>query len=127
MVYAVSAIILKNKKILLIKRSNYTKVFPGTWSCPGGRGDEGETIKETVIREVKEEVNLDFKPEKLFKKGKFKNRDLFRFLGKWTGNIKTQEKEVLEYNWFSYEEAIKLDLGFDYKEIIEMLHKEELI
>ncbi|MBN2043306.1 MAG: NUDIX hydrolase [Candidatus Aenigmarchaeota archaeon] len=127
MVYAASAIILKDNKILLVKRSDYTKTFPKTWACPGGRGDEGETPEQAVVRELKEEVNIDFKPRKLFKTGKYKDRDLFRFLGDWSGNIKIQEEEITEYNWFSYEDAIKLDLGFDYKEVIEMLHKEHLI
>ena len=48
-------------------------------------------------------------------------------MGEWSGNIKIQEEEITEYNWFSFEEAIKLDLGFDYKEVIEMLHKEDLM
>ena len=127
MVYATSAIILKDKKILLIKRSDYTKTFPKTWACPGGRGEHGETPGQAVVRELKEEVNIDFKPIRLFKKGKYEDRELFRFLGEWSGNIKIQEEEITEYNWFSYEEAINLKLGFDYKEVIQMLHKEHLI
>ena len=124
MVYAASAIILKDKRILLIKRSDYTKTFPNTWACPGGRGDEGETPEQAVVRELKEEMNIDFKPTKLYKTGKYKDRDLFRFLGEWSGEIKIQENEITEYGWFSYDETIKLDFGFDYKEVIELLKKE---
>ena len=32
-----------------------------------------------------------------------------------------------EYGWFSYEDAIKLDLGFDYQDVIEILHQKNLI
>jgi len=46
-------------KILLIKRS--TRPFVGYWALPGGRMDPGETIDQTVIREVKEETGLDIK------------------------------------------------------------------
>ena len=74
MVYAASAIILKEKKILLVKRSDYTPTFPHTWACPGGRGDEGELPENAVVREVKEEVDLDFKPSKLYAMGKYKDR-----------------------------------------------------
>ena len=120
--YASSGIILKDKKILLIKRDSNTKVYPNTWACPGGKQDEGETPKQTSTREIKEEINLDFKPTKLFSTGKYKSWDLHRFLGEWSGEIIAKEDEVSEYNWFSYENAIKLDLAFDYKEVIEMLH-----
>ena len=127
MVKAASAIIIKNKKILLVKRSNYTNVFPNTWACPGGRANSNETPKEAVIREVKEEVNLDFIPKKLFKTGNYEGRELFRFIGDFSGNIILQNDELTDFSWFSYSDAIKLDLGFDYKELIEMLHRENLI
>ncbi len=127
MVLAASGIILKNKTILLLKRSNYTENYPGFWGCPGGRAEQGETAEQNVIREVKEECNLDFTPTKIFKTGTWKNRKYYRFLGNWKGEIKIQEKEVADFGWFSYSEALKLDLSFDYKEVIELLHKKNLL
>jgi len=127
MVLAASGIILQNKKILLLQRSNYTKNYPEFWGCPGGRAEEGETAEQNVIREVKEECNLDFTPTLILKKGIWQDRNYYRFLGNWSGEIKIQELEVLDYNWFSYKEAIKLKLSFDYKEVIELLYKKQLI
>jgi 8-oxo-dGTP diphosphatase len=127
MVFGASGLILKENKILLVKRSSNANTFPNTWTCPGGRSKEGESPQQTAARELKEEVNLDFKPRMLFKKGKHKGSELFRFLGDWSGDVKIQEEELSDYNWFSYIDAIKLDLGFDYREIIEMLHLQKLI
>jgi len=126
MVQAASAIILKDKRILLVKRSGYG-AYPNTWACAGGRADGNETPEEAVVRELKEEVNLDFTPTRVYKKWYHDDREMFRFLGDWKGNIKLQEEELKEYNWFSYDEAIKLDLGFDYREVVEMLHKDGLL
>ena len=47
------AAIFKDDKILLVKENN------GTWSLPGGWVDVNVSVKENVIKEVKEEAGLD--------------------------------------------------------------------
>lgn len=127
MILAASGIILENKKILLLQRSNYTEMYAGYWGCPGGRAEKGETAEQNVIREVKEECNLNFSPTKIIKTGIWQERTYYRFLGNWSGEIIIQEEEVIDYNWFSFDSAIKLQLSFDYKEILEILHKNNFL
>ncbi|PCH76511.1 MAG: hypothetical protein COB98_06060 [Flavobacteriaceae bacterium] len=127
MILAASAIILKNNKILLLQRSNYTENYPLYWGCPGGRAEAGETAAENAIREVKEECGLDFIPKEILKDGVWENRAFFRFLGTWSGEIVIQEKEVLAYKWCTYKEALALKLSFDYREVVELLHKKDLL
>lgn len=57
-----AAAIIVNKKgeILLQSRSDRDK-----WGLPGGCQELGERFKDTVIREIKEETNLDVKEEDL--------------------------------------------------------------
>lgn len=52
----VSAIIIKNNKILLIHRKKNGEEY---WVFPGGGVEDTETVKEGIVREVKEETNLD--------------------------------------------------------------------
>ena len=127
MILAASGVILQDKKILLLQRSNYTKNYPEFWGCPGGRAEKDETAEQNVVREVKEECNLNFSPTSILKTGVWQDRNFYRFLGNWNGKIEIQELEVLDYNWFTYNEAINLKLSFDYKEVVELLYKKQLL
>jgi mutator protein MutT len=61
-IVGVGAIIIRDGKILLEKRKN--EPGKGKWSIPGGLVELGESLEETVLREVKEETGLDVeKPE----------------------------------------------------------------
>jgi 8-oxo-dGTP pyrophosphatase MutT (NUDIX family) len=51
-----TAVIIKDKKILLIHRFRDGREF---FVLPGGGVEEGETIEQAVIREVKEETSFD--------------------------------------------------------------------
>ena len=53
------AAIFKDDKILLVKESN------GTWSLPGGWVDVDLSVKENIIKEVKEEAGLDVVTNKI--------------------------------------------------------------
>lgn len=61
------AVIVRDHKILLGLR-NYTPdkwKRISVWTAPGGRSEKGETIRETLVREVKEEVGIiDLKIER---------------------------------------------------------------
>lgn len=61
----VHAIIKHNNKYLVTKRSKNENVYKEYWDIPGGLANQGETPREALIREVKEEVNLKIKPVKI--------------------------------------------------------------
>jgi 8-oxo-dGTP diphosphatase len=58
----VCGILIWNDKVLIGKRKLTNKHQPGKWEFPGGKMEEGETIDETIIREFKEELDIDIYP-----------------------------------------------------------------
>jgi 8-oxo-dGTP diphosphatase len=67
----IAAIILENKKgeFLLYLRDNKPGIpFPDHWDLIGGHVEEGETPEEALVREFKEELDLDLKEYSFYKK-----------------------------------------------------------
>lgn len=102
----VGVIILKNEKILLIKRTGSHGA--GTWPCPGGHIDFGESLEETAIRETKEEVGITIDQVKF----RAITNDIFadehkHYVTVWmeanygSGNPSTNSKrELTQVDWF---------------------------
>ena len=121
-----SGIILKDKKILLCKRSSSERYFSGCWTVPGGKKDIGESIKDTVTREVEEEIGLNFKPKKKLGEFELITEDFHNvshvFMGDWVGVPTITSTEVEQVNWVSYPQLKNLKLAFSYRDVIEKLH-----
>ncbi len=65
-VVAVTAIIRKENKYLLARRSKNDDQSPGEWSIPGGKVEKGiklRPLEETLKKEVMEEVGVEIKDE----------------------------------------------------------------
>jgi ADP-ribose pyrophosphatase YjhB (NUDIX family) len=53
----VGVAVVSNGHLLLIQRGRGPQA--GKWAVPGGKVDLGETIRETAVREVREETGLE--------------------------------------------------------------------
>jgi 8-oxo-dGTP diphosphatase len=63
----VAAIIKYNNKILCVQRGeNKYEYISYKYEFPGGKIEKGESLKETVIREINEELKMLIKPEEAF-------------------------------------------------------------
>jgi len=56
----VTAVILTDAGVLLQRRDD-----TGSWGLPGGAVDPGETVRDAVVREVREETGLEVEPLRL--------------------------------------------------------------
>lgn len=123
-----AAIIKNDDKILMILRSKNVKSFPGYWWIPWWKWEIWETPEVTIKREVYEELWVDFSTEELFDSHIFHDgkwlRQAYLFLWNIKWDIKLQEEEIEKYEWMTYDEAIIKNLAFDYKEILQKIHKD---
>jgi len=118
----VGAIIVREGKILLQLRNH--RPFEGFWGFPGGHIEEGETAKEAVVREIKEETGLDFTPEFLLCSDEICPEEDWHalvavFTGKASGKERPDPKEVKELKWVPVKEALKMKLAFRHNEVLE--------
>ena len=60
---AVGAVVVDEGKLLMVRRAN--DPGQGLWSIPGGRVEHGEYLSQALVREVKEETNLDVEVKEL--------------------------------------------------------------
>ena len=58
----VAAIIHQNNKILATQRGYGD--YKGWWEFPGGKMEEGETEEQAIIREIREELDVEIAVEK---------------------------------------------------------------
>jgi len=61
---AVYLVLLKEDKVLLLRRYN-TGYFDGHYSLPAGHLDGGETLKQAMVREAREEIGVVLDPADL--------------------------------------------------------------
>ncbi len=108
----IALIYLKDKKILGTLSYGKTNFY-----LPGGKRQESETDKETLIRECKEELNVDIKEDTIKYYGTFKAlADLKDVLVKMTcytasfdGNP-IPSSEISEIKWLTFKDLDKVSL-----------------
>ena len=109
---AIGAVVIRNKKILLVKRKK--EPGRGLWAIPGGSVQLGETLQEAAEREVLEETGLVVKakqPIYLFDYIERDERNQVRFHyviidleANLTGGRLCAADDALDARWFSPEE-----------------------
>lgn len=83
-----AAIIEKKGRVLVAQRSRGDKLSL-KWEFPGGKIEPGETPEQCLVREIKEELNLDIKITKHFMNSSYKYEtgeiELICYLAEITG------------------------------------------
>ena len=114
----VRGVVREDNKILILRRHPKSRNNPHKWELPGGKVDPGEFFDNALIREFKEETNLDVKIESLFEvvQDEFISRRTNQPIStvQLMMNLEIMDGEVQissehdEYKWVSIEELKEL-------------------
>lgn len=63
-IVVVAALIIKNNKVLIARRSTGDPNVIGKWEFPGGKVEKNENEYDAIEREIKEEFELNIKAKK---------------------------------------------------------------
>lgn len=108
-----AVIVNEEGKILLTRRGPKARNQVGKWEAPGGRVEFGETAKQTIIREIKEELDIDIRVNFLlgFVDDIIEEEKQHWVGTTWLASIVNGEPKIMEkencdgLGWFSVEEA----------------------
>lgn len=106
----VAAIIQKENKILATKRG-YDE-FINMWEFPGGKIESGETKEQALVREIKEELNIEINVDKFAIDIEYQYPNFYLFMSCFMCSIKEGSIELLEHNdgkWITKEELNTLN------------------
>jgi ADP-ribose pyrophosphatase YjhB (NUDIX family) len=104
---AVSAAIFRDGRVLIVRRAQPPAY--GLYTLPGGAVELGETLKQAVIREVREETGLEIKPLLLAGYRELIARDtvgrierhfvILPFAARWIAGEVSLNEELAEARW----------------------------
>jgi len=139
-----TAVIIKDQKLLVAKRTLKNEPFYGEWDFLGGYLQKNESPEEALKRELKEELGVDSKSTFI---GNFTGTSFYReykfsvmtsaYLTDITGNLKLNKKENSKLKWVSINRLktiafdsnqkilkyIKKKFVYDLKRVKKLIHQ----
>ena len=107
-----AAIIELENKILIAQRKAKDSLFGGLWEFPGGKIEDGETPKECMARELKEELEIEVEVGRLIISNKHRYPNgiyevLVYKVEHISGNFVLNDHD--EVKWITIDEISKFD------------------
>lgn len=126
MIESVSSVVLIDGRILMLRRPDTARSYPGRWSLCAGKIEKGETPEAAAVREIMEETQIEVsKPQKSLPAVFVREKDIiwkvYPFLFKADGKTPKLNHENLDYKLVSFEEMKTLPLVDKTIEAVEEL------
>ena len=102
-----------NNQILISRRKDDKKLYPGLWKCTGGSVQIEESSIQAIIREVYEEIGIELSQREGCLLGTVQRDNYFRDVWKFKKNIKFSDikfndGELVDVKWVTIKEYEKL-------------------
>jgi len=126
------AVFLKDKRLLMERRSKDRGVYAGFLMCPSGHLEQGESLEQAMKREMKEELGIEIKGQRFlfaiddldsFSKKLFKHN--FMLIKDFEGKI-DESSEAKSLCWKSYKELEGQKLALIARKLVEKLREQGL-
>ncbi len=109
----------EQSQILLFLRDDIPSIpYPNMWDIPGGHVEKNETPRECIVREMKEEMDLNLQDFEKFKIVEFDDRTEYVFWKK--ENLDISKIELTEgqcLQWFTEDDIKKTHLACGFNQV----------
>ena len=114
-------------QILLFLRDDIPEIpYPNMWDIPGGHVEKNETPEQCIVREMKEEMDLDLQDFKEFKTLEFADRKEYVFWKK--ENLDISKIELTEgqcLKWFTEDDIRRTHLAYGFNQVAQDFFKQK--
>lgn len=112
-----------NDEILIVKRHPKSKTDPEMWELPGGKVEEGEFFTDALVREIKEETNLnvnvgDFAEAIQNDYSHKRTVQIMMYLDVEDGEVKISEEHT-DWMWADIEKIRTLDVSTSLEKMLK--------
>lgn len=121
---AVGAVVVRDGLLLLVRRGQ--PPARGMWALPGGKVQRGETLRDALVREVREETGLDIEVGEVAWVGETAGEPdrqfvLIDFHAEVVGGTLSAGDDAAEAAWVPIDEARTLPMPPTMYELLEVL------
>ena len=117
--------VIKNDadEILIVKRHPKSRTDPEMWELPGGKVEKGEFFVDALIREIKEETDLDGEIGEFCEavQNDYMHKrtvQLIMYLEDISGEVKISDEHT-DWMWAGLEELKHLELSSSLKKVLK--------
>lgn len=116
-------IVNENDELLILKRHPKSRTDPEMWELPGGKVENGEFFADALIREIKEETNLDSSVGDFYEavQNDYMHKrtvQIMMYLENVEGKVKISDEHV-DWMWASIDKIKTLELSTSFRKVLE--------